>query len=384
MSPVRSYFFFLILLGTTAFPALAAPLPACRLDGVMAKPVEVALRLATGAYAALGRPLRHGSVFINPSPGVSAAGTLSIFIVKDASVGAIDEAGCIRNKLAVIRDEELDDISVRGGCVAAAAGIWEIRCSADAVALFGYMGSRTEQVNPALLYVLAHELAHILQRRAGEYAGRVEPILLEQPAAAKLELLRQSCDASVSRKEVDADALATKVMARLLPESPFREPVFSRKGSVLWGADQLHLAANKWQKLALEREFISQRKPHRSFIATEFPTPPRKIEANARQFVCEVLKGNRGTVLYPGDAVSHPPLEIRMQRVAEALKPIAASLPGAEGKSDYRPVVILQEQVSEIFTFMYQENGAYLEGLQNAICTRVNSEQPVVDCRSGR
>src|SRR5262249_4910781 len=84
------------------------------------------------------------------------------------------------------KDEELDDMSVRGGCFVAAVDKPEIRCSADAVKLFADRGNGGLQPNPALLYVLAHELAHVLQKRAGEYAGRTVTLTVAQDQANAL------------------------------------------------------------------------------------------------------------------------------------------------------------------------------------------------------
>lgn len=59
-----------------------------------------------------------------------------------------------------------------------------------------------------------------------------------------------------------------------------------------------------------------------------------------------------------------------MQRIAAALRPLAAQLPKTGAQQEYRSVAVLQEQISDIFTFMYQETGIYLEAVQSAICTR--------------
>lgn len=69
-----------------------------------------------------------------------------------------------------------------------------------------------------------------------------------------------------------------------------------------------------------------------------------------------------------------------MQRVAEALRPFAAGLPRTGGKEEYKPVAVLQEQLSDIFTFMYRETGVYMEAVQGEICTRVNSDRPADGC----
>lgn len=354
--------------------------PTCRLDSQAEKMVETTLRLAVKAYNHLGKHLPFDQITVNPESRDGNPRTLAVYVVSDASVSTVNKAGCIVREPSLVKGEELDAISVRGGCIAVAGSQPEIRCSAEAVNLFGYKGSRKEGANPAFLYVLAHELGHIFQRRQGEYAGRVEHIKLKQSKEAKLEILRESCEPGLTSVEEEADQLAIQVLANLLPAPPYKEPMFSTHGSVLWGVNQINLAANNWRKVALEREFISQEKPHRSFMPTEFPTPMPKIAANAKRFVCDVLTRNTGTVLYPGRAITHPPLELRMQRVAEALRLVAAGLPRTDGHQDYRPITVVQEQLSDIFTFIYRENGVYFDAVQDAICTRVNSDAPTAGC----
>lgn len=373
----------LLALATLATSAWAEATPACRLDDEGAKTVETALRLATGAYANLGKRVPFDQVVVNPKSHTGNPRTLEVLVVSDASASKVNKAGCIVGKPGLVNAEELDNYSVRGGCIAVAGTTPKIRCSSEAVQIFGDMPERKERSNPALLYILAHELGHILQRRPGEYAGRVEPIKLELSQEAKLETLRESCEPGMTKAEEDADRLAVQVLTRLLPDPPYGEPMFSAQGSVLWGVDQLNLAANNWRKTAIEREFISQAKPHKSFVSMDFPTPMPKVNANAKRFVCDVLTKKVGTVLYPGRATTHPPLEVRMQRVVQALRSVAAGLPKTGEQQEYKPIAILQEQLSDIFTFMYRETGVYLEAVQSAICTRVNSDKPAEGCVAG-
>ncbi|TKB88262.1 MAG: hypothetical protein E8D43_00110 [Nitrospira sp.] len=353
--------------------------PSCRLDAEGGSAVATTVRLAMNAYKALGKQLPFDEVIVNPEEIPRAANSLIVYVVTDASIGAVGKDGCIVNRPALISGDEIDLISVRGGC-SASAGKIEVRCSSEAVQMFGRQGDRPGLANPALLYVLAHELGHILQRRPGEYAGRVEAIDLNQSQSAKLEALRESCEPGLTKAEEDADSLAVQVLAMLLPDPPYRETLFSPRGSVLWGADQLNLAANSWRKTSLEREFISLPKPHKSFVPTEFPTPLRIVQANAKKFVCEVLTRKSGVINYPGRATSHPSLEVRIQRVAEALRSTAAGLPKTGAQQEYRSVAVLQEQLSDIFTFIYRENGAYLEAVQSEVCTRVNGDDPTDGC----
>ncbi|MDM0108499.1 hypothetical protein QTH97_26360 [Variovorax sp. J22R24] len=353
--------------------------PRCRLDDRDAALVGRTLKGAAAGYAALGRPLPFDDVAVNPTTPAHGERVLRVFVVKDAAKDGTSKDGCA--KAAPGRDDVLDERSVRGGCVVTAADRLELRCSSAAVRVFGEMKGRPDRANPALLYVLAHELGHISQGRLGEYAGRLERIDLAKPADEKLNQLRSSCEPANVKLEAAADAMSIEVLKALVPKPPYREPAFSEQGSVYWAVDQLYLAANAWQSAAMTREFMSQPKPHASFIATEFPTPPPVIDSNARKFVCDVLTQKKGVVLYPLRAIDHPPLEQRMRAVAEALKPIAAKLPKSDGTQQFQSIAVLQEQLSPIFATLYRANGVYLESLRRNICTRVNGETPVAECR---
>ena len=373
------------LLGTgliLSSPVLAEgspPPPSCRLDNAGAARVAEALTWAARAYAAIGQPLLYDKVESNPAQPKALAKTVNVYVVIDAARGQTSPQGCSTGP--VLKDDELDAISVRGGCVVVAVDHMEIRCSSQSVRQFSDVGNKAGRANPALLYVLAHEVGHLYQRRVGEYSGRVETIDLKATQAVKLETLRSTCDPTSTKREEDADEMALKVLARLVPAPPYREPLFSEQGSVLWAADQLNLAANAWQQANIEREFMSQPKPHPSFVPTEFPTPPATVEKNAKKFVCDVLTKSTGVANYPGRSLTHPSLEQRMRRVAEALKPVAAALPKTGAQQEYKPISVLQEQLSPIFSVIYKETGVYMEGLQSAICKRVNSEAPAAGCK---
>ena len=366
------------LLGIVSITAMAAasdPPPRCRLDNRDAALVGRTLRDAATVYATLP----FDAVAVNPSGAAQGERVLRVFIVTDAAKDGTSREGCA--KAAPGRDDALDPWSIRGGCVVTALDRLELRCSSEAVRIFGEMKGRPDRANPALLYVLAHELGHVSEDRMGEYSGRLERIDLAKPADQKLRQLKDACEPANVKLEAAADAMAIEVLKALVPKPPYREPAFSEQGSVYWAVDQLYLAANARQSAALAREFVSQQKPHASFIATEFPTPADMIDNKARRFVCDVLTQRTGVALYPLRAIDHPPLEQRMRAVAEALKPIAAQLPKSDSKQQFQSIAVLQEQLSPIFATVYKENGVYLESLRRNICTRVNGEAPVAQCR---
>jgi hypothetical protein len=369
---------FVICVSASSLPA-AEKIPTCRLDNEYKDDVAGTLELAASTYKAIGYPMPFQSVFVNPEAQPREDGSLAVFIVSDAAVEGVSPDGCA--VIAVDTAEPLDELSVKGGCVVMAVDRMEIRCSAGAVRIFADHGLREDKANPALLYVLSHELAHIHQRRAGEYAGRSISFSLARTQSTKLEELRSWCDPLSIKRETDADEMAYLVLARLVNQKPYREPLFSERGSVLWNVDQLALASDAWQRTALEREFISQPELHSAFNPIEFPTPQAVINANARRFVCDALTKNKGVILYAAKSPSHPPIEQRLLRIAETLGSVAAALPETGAPKDYEPISRLQQDLSPIFSYIYRETGVYMEKLDNSICTIINSEAPLDVCR---
>src|SRR5215471_6679184 len=87
----------------------ASPVPACRLDDSLAREVRETAERATVAYQVLGKPLPSNRVEVNPKTAAILDATLAVWVVRDASKGAVDEAGCSHRPAA--KDEELDDMS---------------------------------------------------------------------------------------------------------------------------------------------------------------------------------------------------------------------------------------------------------------------------------
>lgn len=370
---VRHVFFALCAIAGCV-PAYAAGyrVPTCRLSDHDKGAFGAVLARAAAAYRALGKPLPFQGFVVNGSvePGEP---TLAVFIVKDASAAGLTREGCVRRERQ--SDEQLDAISVRGGCVLTSVDRMEIRCSADAVRLFMSMGGRKGAANPALLYVLSHELGHLYQRRVGQYTGRAEKLDLTLDRKVKLQELQDSCDPASTGKEEEADAMAVAVLRSELTKRPYVESAFSERGSLYWNIDLLNQASDAWIKASLERESISQPAVHKSFEPTEFPTPPETIRANARRFVCDVLTLKKGSIFYPSKSLTHPPVEQRIRRISEALEPIAKSLPDNSAERKYTPVARLQTDLGPVFTTIYRETGVYMQELQSNICTMVNAPE---------
>jgi hypothetical protein len=354
-------------------------IPACRLDSRDATLVKETLERSAAVYKAIGKPLPFDTVAVNPTHASNQLGTLTVYILRDAAAAAAKSNVCAR----AIPDKEdvLDDLSVTGGCETQLVGAPELRCSSRAVRLFGDRGNKIGRQNPALLYVLSHELGHVYQGARGDYSERVAAFKKAQMESDRLSQLREYCKLDSFQVEKEADEFALDVLTRLLPDAPYREPLFSPQGSMYWNIDQLALASDAWRRDNLEREIVNMPKVHPSFTPTEFPTPPQTVEVNAQRFVCDALGKSGASVRYPGRQVSHPSPEERLQRAAEALRSVAQRLPASGGQTPFAPVARLQQDISPILTEIYRETGAYANTLRKDICTIVNSDAPKAGCR---
>lgn len=359
--------------GSVACAANISAIPPCRLDDSATTLVASTLARAATAFRELGKPLPFDDIRVN-EPATPGRKTLVAYVVADANVEAVSPQGCAKG--TVKSDQPLDPISVLGGCVLVAVDRMEIRCSATAIRIFGEVGQKPDRANPSLLYVLAHELGHLYQRRLGEYSGRVERIDLKRDRTSKLKDLQNSCDPTSTRKEDEADAIAVEVLTRTLSKLPYREPLFSDRGSLFWNIDLLALTSHAWQEATLEREFMSRPAVHKTFVPTEFPMPTATVNANARRFVCDVLTKTSGSIYHPLKSLTHPPVEQRLRLIAEALQPSAAKLPDNSAQRQFEPIARLQTNLSPIFTHIYRETGVYMEAVQGSICSRANAPTP--------
>lgn len=365
----------LVWLNVTPLVAIAGVIPECRLDHSNNNLVLKTINRAAQTYKEVGKALPFDSVVINRSNNNPTERVLSVYIISEASISSVDANGCATRPVAL--GEKLDPITVQDGCLIDGINSLEMRCSSRAVALFGNTGNKEGRENPSLLYVLAHELGHVYQREPGKYAGQSLRFDLSQPRKVKLQALKDACEPSFTFREENADALALEVMKKLLPKSPYSEPVFSQQGSLLWNVDQLAIAADEWRRASLELRFESRQEIHKSFIPTEFPQSKSTIIENATIFVCDVLSKNSGEIHYPLQTGTHPSMDQRLGRAAKELKPVADSLPNDTQNLRFGEIARLQLDLSPVSSHIYRETAVYMEEIQNHICSTVNSPDPL-------
>src|SRR5581483_9102859 len=118
--------------------AAVSPIPTCRLDNSNNKIIQLTLKRAIDAYAALNKALPIAAIAVNPPSPSTDGKTLDVYVVKDAANGTTDAAGCA-SRIPSATDS-VDPISVRGGCIITAVERMELRCSSSAVDIFATAG----------------------------------------------------------------------------------------------------------------------------------------------------------------------------------------------------------------------------------------------------
>lgn len=373
--------------------AHAIDIPECRLDFTLSRPVENAANRVIDMYNAMGISLPFNQAKV----GKSNKDNLSIEIVKDATQDRVDSNGCLLlGENAINENNSLDKLSVKGGgCYVPQNNTRLVRCSSEAIWAFVHMKPNSipsdsaayqllineePTASPALLYVLAHEIAHIHQGRTGEFTGEIKVIDLSELHEEKLKNLIKAYDPNDIRREQEADELALKLLSKELLKSPYKEKNLSSQGSLYWNIDKINLAADALTQVLGMEGGMPQPKIHSSFIPTEFPTPPETIKKNAYKFVCDILNNNHGIGAFPMRATTHPSPEHRLRRIVEVLKPIAERLPKDDGSNDLPAVANIQNDLSKIFSHIYEETGVYMEILHQEIATIINGELNMIDC----
>ena len=231
-------------------------------------------------------------VEVNPQASNADPKTLRVFIVRDAARADVKSDGCVSGRPA--RTDPLDAISVRGACVVLSGTGMEMRCSSAAVRISAPSGPARAGKSGAALHPGARACAY-LQGKAGAYSGGEGRITLKDNQAGKLQLLRNGCDPVSTRLEEEADALSLQVMSALLDAAPYRETFFSERGSMYWNIDLLAVATDACaERIAGARCGQHAEACIRPSSRPDLPTPPQKIEAAARRFVCDVLDQKQG------------------------------------------------------------------------------------------
>lgn len=273
-------------------------LPACRVVGTTPKIVTDTAELALAALQE-DTTIRIPPLSFEPD----RPGSITLRLIEDALRGETDAGGCLIGGRSAIgpttvieldgdepqKDERpLDVWSVRGVCQAQAN---EIRCSRSAVELL-VIQDLSGSISPTLLYIFAHELAHIALGHSRGAAADSFPGSSEA-SPALVERAMQACDGddAMRKRESEADRLALSAFSRLVESH--RESDDTSYQDLFQGVRTLY----SWLKWTPGQLVGERERGHR---------------------LCDVLRAGERNVVFPLYRGGHPRWAARTARVVEA------------------------------------------------------------------
>ena len=305
---------FVTLFSSTAFSRT----PECRLDNRLAHVVKQAIHHSIDAYKIEGLNIPFALLPINPR---SEYDGYRVELVLDARNEEVDAFGCIEESIGSTTIADKDRISVDGVCKIPFGKQTLLRCSVEALTIV--QGQSDSDPSPALLYVMAHEIAHFLEQDFGAFTSQNNVINLSQPNVDKFRAVEKGCvhKNEVSR-EREADRKAINVLSHWLSQSPYRNSILSERAAILQNLNILRLGADQIAKWAQENNPLDAKPTPFIFDANAeitLPANQQRIIWARNRFVCDLRTATKGTYAYPLLRRSHPSAEVRMQRVAERM-----------------------------------------------------------------
>jgi ankyrin repeat protein len=360
--------------------AVTGQVPACRLDTTIERVVSDASSRIVGAYAQLGIALPFDSVDINVQNDQSNR-RLAIYLIKDARQDGVDEKSCIltarstpdsppldglcvptrlrncsRSQLREMRrrndqmgrfglagacyltntqactESEMgktfdniqrDPLTVKGGCVTSIIdGRSTIQCSAGAIKILQTDDAQQREPSAALLFVLAHEMFHVIQANQSAYSGTDSVIDLSASATVKRTQLKQKCDRAPALGDTEdaADAAALRVLTVLWPWMQKKIPPSISRNNLVdqigFGASYLDQYLHMWNDGG---PVIHHPAFEINVVDTDTSVPYTEPDNSAKVFFCDVMRPGRGNMaipLYHGD---HSRLATRMKNISSRL-----------------------------------------------------------------
>ena len=285
---------------------------------------------------------------------------LGFLLVRDGKRGQIDARGCpLPEPAGTPPGGTLDAWSVDEVC---SAERHVIRCSANAVASLRTDAGPLDS-SPALLFLVAHELAHVALGHPGHFGERLQMLDLTLDPREKVGILAKLCgeDPVTMAQERAADELAQSALAELLVEPPFLEPVAGRGGSLALSATRM-----RHETEALER-----------WGRQRIGAPAGTKISLGESTLCTLLRSQTGGAVLPTLGGTHPRGERR-------LADLSARLRGAAARLDNKPLVDpshpgskmgnftdLVRSMGDIQATMDKDDALATDGASNAFCNQV-------------
>ena len=298
--------------------------------------------------------------------------TRAVTSVAPAPVPA-PEPGLLRVHL--VPDAPCAGTSAPGLCVADTRdpGSPEIVC--NATALLGLVGRESEgetAPSPGLFFVLAHELGHVAGSSAGRFAEDGVVIWGDSPLEVKREDVDAVCQAADEHQSAErsADAWARSALDRALDSPRFG-------AGVLGGAGARFHAAGMLEGIA-ERTFLPP-DVRGLWSWEEFRlATPKVVDAAVLRARCRVMRTSSQRFLVPDFGSGHPPMPVRLLKVARALRDGAqrAGPPDATSPIAGSNLADLLE-VATVADLEAQEEGvAFFKAFATKFCTAMKKPPP--------
>ncbi len=373
------------------FDAWHYPSPRCRRDETLREDVQGALTRILNALRRSRAPVTwegggavpFQSIAINDG-GVDT-GMLHVELVRDAARDAVDAEGCPRGEPASADSGERDERSVDALCQALpVAGVGIIRCSAEGLAALTAEDRRRQRSSPALIYVLAHELSHLVHGDGRSFLPAAQVVDLAVPASAKWNVVTLGCDPRSKRTaatlayERRADEDAMKVLEDLVLADAAGDPPQDAAVSIASASMSVWIAAESVQRWARRWEHGAMLP--RAIVEAPLAPDDAYVRWSVDRVLCDILTETHGYVIVPTFNGTHPSEPERLAlistgfaRVAPRFHPVAGALP------DH--VQEMTARLGGINAVVDQQQRAYYEAFGTTLCSRTDrNDRP--DCSS--
>jgi len=289
-------------------------------------------------------------------------------IVRSAKAGGVDANRC---RTAVLGGVSFDALSVRSGCVVRGQSI---RC-ADTL-IDAVIQTEDHDIEPALLFALAHEHAHVLAEQKGELFIQTASLRLTGDRRARHSVLREHfCrpHAGTLESEQQADDFALESLIAVIDRLPIPQDIEARLTVVLQGtqldagmvrAIRLRTAARQLIRAAnavtlAEPPLAPLLKP---FLAEPPQTGRAAGVAAASGFLCAVAEAPSGIEIPAFTRSTHPQAAVRLARAYKAIMAATPDHP-LEGSLN-----ALDDHMFRIEAAMAVNYADYVDALEAEMC----------------
>ncbi len=249
-----------------------------------------------------------------------------------------------------------------------------VRCSAKALRALDLAPGSPD---PAILFVVAHEVAHVLLGHGGDFIDPTLVVDRATPVGSRLSKIIEGCtsrEESVKAEEA-ADAEALRVLERAISEPAYTE-------EFVQPAARRTLFVGRLRQAAAELAAVSA--PDSSAQLPEVLDSPRLpvdeayVAWASERVLCDAVHAKK-PLLVPLRNTTHPDAASRMAALSERLTGGTAA---AGEREAGRPVSHLLSSLGSVFERIDADEAEFRAGLIPAMCTRARlaRAQSPLDC----